>query len=64
MPLCNRFTILDSHVLPDVGINSLSRVGKQVLEEGIILAVTGAITSVEFGRDALFGHVIRVGKDR
>ena len=27
MPLCNRFTILDGHVLPDVGINSLLSVG-------------------------------------
>jgi hypothetical protein len=63
MPLCNRFTILDSHVLPDVGINSLSSVGKHALEEGIILAVTGAITSVELGLVALFGHVVRVGKD-
>lgn len=63
MPLCNRFTILDSHVLPDVGINSLSRVGKHALEEGIILAVTGASTSVELGWGAIFGHVVRVGKD-
>lgn len=60
MPLWNRLTILDSHVTPDVGINFLAWVGEHVCEDGVFLAVTGAITSVQ---GSLISIVSRVGSD-